>query len=233
MAPFRTRISPPCATTSIRPRYRLNLRPQEIWIEDADQGLAFSTGRGIRVAIHPKISGNPFRQNALSFIKMASSIMPLPAISDQQAYIGRARGRLPAVLLSVVATLAVVAPLAIFFWPDKVDPQVNAQETTSGIEAINDRPAAEKFLAQTRGTKAINNSLAAEDQFIALSARLSTLQDAVTRILRDNAALAEQLRATQTQMAQDNALVAEQLNALMQMMARGNEKPQHRRRRRR
>jgi hypothetical protein len=54
----------------------------------------------------------------------------------------------------------------------------------------------------------------------------------VTRILRDNAALAEQLRATQTQMAQDNALVAEQLNALMQMMARGNEKPQHRRRRR-
>jgi hypothetical protein len=175
---------------------------------------------------------NPLRQNALSFIKMASSIMPLPAISDEQAYIGRARGRLPAVLLSVVATLAVVAPLAIFFWPDKADPQVNAQETTSGIEAINDRPAAEKFIAQTRGTKAINNSLAAEDQFIALSARLSTLQDAVTRILRDNAALAEQLRATQTQMAQDNALVAEQLNALMQMMARGNEKPQHRRRRR-
>ena len=158
--------------------------------------------------------------------------MPLPAISDQQAYIGRARGRLPAVLLSVVATLAVVAPLAIFFWPDKVDPQVNAQETTSGIEAINDRPAAEKFLAQTRGTKASNNSLAAEDQFIALSARLSTLQDTMTRILRDNADLAEQLRATQRQMAQDNALVAEQLNALMQMMARGNEKPQHRRRRR-
>jgi septal ring factor EnvC (AmiA/AmiB activator) len=157
---------------------------------------------------------------------MASRIM----FRDQQAHLGR--GILPAVLLSVVATLAVVAPLAIFFWPDKADPQVNAQETTSGIEAINDRPAAEKFIAQTRGTKAINNSLAAEDQFIALSARLSTLQDAVTRILRDNAALAEQLRATQTQMAQDNALVAEQLNALMQMMARGNEKPQHRRRRR-
>jgi len=42
----------------------------------------------------------------------------------------------------------------------------------------------------------------------------------MTRILRDNADLAEQLRATQTQMAQDNALVAEQLKALTQMMAR-------------
>jgi len=145
---------------------------------------------------------------------MASRIM----FRDQQAHLGR--GILPAVLLSVVATLAVVAPLAIFFRPDNIDPQARAQETTIGIEAIKDRPAAEKFLAQTRGTKAINNSLAAEGQFIALSARLSTLQDAMTRILRDNADLAEQLRATQTQMAQDNAMVAEQLKALTQMMAR-------------
>ena len=135
---------------------------------------------------------------------------------------------MPALVLSVVATLAVIAPVALFFRSDNVDPQVSAtlpyiragqQQTTTGI-AINDRPAAEKFLAQTRGTKAINGSLAAEDQFIALSARLSTLQDAMTRILRDNADLAERLRATQTQMAQDNASVAEQLKALTQMMAR-------------
>src|ERR1700745_3126187 len=131
---------------------------------------------------------------------MASRIMPIPTIRDQQAQLGR--GILPAVLLSVVATLAVIAPLAIFFRPDNIDPQVSAtlqyiragqQQTTSGIEAINDRPAAAKLLAQTRGTKAINNSLAAEDQFIALSARLSTLQDAMTRMLRDNADLAQQL----------------------------------------
>ena len=68
---------------------------------------------------------------------------------------------------------------------------------------------------------------------MALSARLSALQDAVARMQRDNAELAEQVRAIQKQMAQDHALVAEQLNALMQMVARGNEKPQHRRRRRR
>jgi len=156
---------------------------------------------------------------------MASRIMPIPTIPDQRAYPGR--GTLPALVLSVVATLAVIAPVALFFRSDNVDPQVSAtlpyiragqQQTTTGI-AINDRPAAEKFLAQTRGTKAINGSLAAEDQFIALSARLSTLQDAMTRILRDNADLAERLRATQTQMAQDNASVAE-LKALTQMMAR-------------
>ena len=154
--------------------------------------------------------------------------MPIPTMHGQQAHPGR--GGFPAVLLLVVATLAVIAPVAIFFRPDSVDPQVSAtlpyiragqQQTTTGI-AINDRPAAEKFLAQTRGTKAINDGLAAEDQFIALLARLSTLQDAMTRILRDNAALAEQLKAAQTQitqMTQNNASVAEQLKALTQMMA--------------
>jgi hypothetical protein len=55
---------------------------------------------------------------------------------------------------------------------------------------------------------------------VALSARLSTLREAMTRILRDNAGLAEQLKATQTQMAQDNASVAEQLKALTEMMSR-------------
>jgi hypothetical protein len=140
--------------------------------------------------------------------------MPIPTIRHQHAHLGR--GRLPAVLLSVVATLAVITPVAIFFWPDNIDPRVRAtfrpgqQQTTSGIEAINDR------LAQTRGTKAINNSLAADDQFIELSARLSTLQEAMTRILRDNAGLAQQLKATQAQMAQDNASVAEQLSSLAQ-----------------
>jgi len=51
---------------------------------------------------------------------MASRIMPIPTIRDQQAQLGR--GILPAVLLSVVATLAVIAPLAIFFRPDNIDP---------------------------------------------------------------------------------------------------------------
>jgi hypothetical protein len=157
---------------------------------------------------------------------MASRIMPIPTIRDQQAL---GRGILPAVALSVVATLAVIALVAVFFLPDNIDPRVRAtlragqQQTTSGIAAINDRPAAEKFLAQTRGTRAISDSLAAEEQFMALSARLSTLQDAMTRILRDNADLAEQLRAAQTQitqMAQDHASVAEQLKGLTQMMAR-------------
>ena len=136
--------------------------------------------------------------------------MPISTIRDQQARVFRRL--LPAVLLSVVVILAVVAPAAISLWLRGIDPQVDAklqniqagqQQTTSGIEPINDRPAA-------------------EGQFIVLSARLSTLQDAMTRILRDNAALAEQLKAAQTQitqMAQDNALVAEQLKALTQMMA--------------
>ena len=78
----------------------------------------------------------------------------------------------PGQVLSVVATLAVAGAAAIFFWPDNTDPQVSAtlqniragqQQTTSGIGATNDRPAAEKFLAQTRGTKAVKDSLAAED----------------------------------------------------------------------
>jgi hypothetical protein len=103
------------------------------------------------------------------------------------------------------------------------------QETTIAIEAINDRLAAERrdlkmpsdqVLAQTSGKKTINDSLAAEDQFTVLAARLSALQNAMTRILRDNAELAERLKVTQAQMAQDNASVAEQLKALTQMMAR-------------
>ena len=158
--------------------------------------------------------------------------MPISINRDQQARVFR--HMLPAMLLSVVVILAAIAPVAISFLLHDIDPQVDdtlqytragQQQTTSGTEATNDRPAA-------------------ESQFIVLSARLSALQDAMTPILRDNAALAEQLRATQTQiteiardkaavaeqlkatqtqitqMAQDNASVAEQLKALTQVMAR-------------
>jgi hypothetical protein len=150
--------------------------------------------------------------------------MPLPIIRGQQAHRGRA------IFLSAIATLAVIAPVAAIFF--RSDPQATdrlqyirtdqqqQQERTSGEEAISDRSAAEKYFAQTRGTKATDNSLAAEDQIKVLSARLSTLQESTTRILRDNAALAEQLRATQAQMAQDKASVAEQLKALTEMMSR-------------
>ena len=80
-----------------------------------------------------------------------------------QADLKRAWGGLPAALLSVIAALAAVAAVAVFFWPNDIDPEVRAtlryvgagqQQTTSGIKAINDNLAAER--------KAINDSLAAE-----------------------------------------------------------------------
>jgi DNA repair ATPase RecN len=76
----------------------------------------------------------------------------------------------------------------------------------------------DQFSAQTSGKKAINDSPAAEDQIVALAARLTTLQNAITRILHDNAEIGERLKETQAQMAQDNASVAEQLKALTQMV---------------
>jgi hypothetical protein len=104
-----------------------------------------------------------------------------------------------AVLLSVVALAAI--------WSRWSDPQVSA--TLRDIQAAQQQT--------TSGTKEINDSNVAEDQFIALSERLSTLQDtrtrmqdAMTRILQDNAELAERPKETQAQMAQDNASVAEQ-----------------------
>src|SRR5271169_7118023 len=145
--------------------------------------------------------------------------MPIPTFQDEAAHLRRAWGRFPVVLLSVVAALAVIAPVAILFWPDNIDPEGRAtlqfiragqQQTTSGIKAINDSLAAER-----------GDLKRLSDQFIALAARLSTLQDAMTRIVRDNAELAERLKVTQAQMAQDNASVAEQLDALTQM-ARDN-----------
>jgi hypothetical protein len=140
---------------------------------------------------------------------------------DQQARLGRrAPGGLSEAPLWVVAPLAVIAAVAIFFLsrpPDNIDPQAlrdiraGQQQTTSELEAINDRLAAERldlkmlsdeFLAQTSRKKAINDSHAAEDQFIALEARLSALQSAMARILGDNAELAERLKLIQARVAQ-------------------------------
>jgi septal ring factor EnvC (AmiA/AmiB activator) len=145
---------------------------------------------------------------------------------------------LPEVPLSVVvATLAVIAAVAIYWFGTQANATLgeiwaSQQVTTVEIEAINDRLDAERrdlsdqFSSQTSGKNAINDSLAAErddlkrltDQFKELAARLTALQDAMTRIPRDNAEIAERLKETQAQMAQDNGSVAEQLNALTQMV---------------
>ena len=142
----------------------------------------------------------------------------MPILVGQRAHLDRARGGLPGVLLAV-ATLATIAAVGMSFWlgwPDNHnDPTLREiwagqQETTTGIDAINNRLDAER-----RDLKMLS------DQFLALAARQSTLQGDATRILRNNAELAERLKATETQMAQENASVAEQLKALTQM-ARDN-----------
>jgi hypothetical protein len=118
-------------------------------------------------------------------------------------------GRVSGVLLSVVA-LAAIAAVAIFFWPGWPDNKLILQISAT----LRDIRAGQH--QTTSGTKAINDSHAAEDRFVALEAGLSTLQNAMTRLLGDNAELAERLKMTQAQMAQDNASVAEQLKALTQ-----------------
>jgi hypothetical protein len=179
------------------------------------------------------ISGLVLRAAARSRYRRDNAYEPwhgrLAAAEAKPRHHGKRRGWVSGVLLSLVA-LAAIAAGAIFFWPgwpdNKLILRISAtfrdiragqqQQTTSRIEAINDKAAAEKFLAQTPGTTAINDSPAAEDQFMVLSGRLSTLQQAMTRILRDNAGLAQQLKATQTQiteMAQDKVALAEQLRA--------------------
>ena len=115
--------------------------------------------------------------------------MPISPMRDQQARLGQARGGLPEMPLSVVAALAAIAAVVIFFWFGNTDSQVSAtlreiwagqQETTTGIEAINNRLDAERrdlktlsdqFLAQTGGKRAINDSPAAEE----LAPRLTAL----------------------------------------------------------
>jgi septal ring factor EnvC (AmiA/AmiB activator) len=153
--------------------------------------------------------------------------MRIPTIYDEKAYLSRAREGFPVALLSVVAALAIIASLAIFFWPGYplstatpvIDPEVRValqdiragqRQTTSGIKTISDSLTAER-----------DSLKMLSDQISALTARLSALQYAATRILSENAELAEQLKVTQVQIAQDNALVAEQLKTLMQM-ARDN-----------
>jgi hypothetical protein len=111
-------------------------------------------------------------------------------------------------LLSVIA-LAAIAAGGIFFWTGWPDNNLILQVSA----ALRDVRVGQQ--QTTSGTKAINDSHAAEDQFIELAARLSALENGMTRIRRDNVELAERLKATQAQMAQDNASVAEQLKALI------------------
>jgi hypothetical protein len=96
--------------------------------------------------------------------------MSIPTF-HQADHLKRAWGGLPAALLSVVAALAAVAAVAIFF---PIDPEVRAtlrfigaglQQTTSGIKAINDSLAAEQ-----------HDLKMLSDQFFALAARLNTLR---------------------------------------------------------
>ena len=127
----------------------------------------------------------------------------------------RVWGTFPVVLLLVFAALAIIVPIAIVFWPDGIDPEVRAtlqfiragqQQATNGITALNDSLAVER--AELKKLS---------DQSTALAARVSTLQDAMTRIQRDNAELTEQLKVMQTQMAQETASVTEQIAALTQL----------------
>ena len=52
--------------------------------------------------------------------------MSIPTFHHKEADLKRAWGALPAVLLSVVAALAAVAAIAVFFWPNDIDPEVRA-----------------------------------------------------------------------------------------------------------
>jgi septal ring factor EnvC (AmiA/AmiB activator) len=142
--------------------------------------------------------------------------MSISTFRHEGAYLKRAFGGLPAVLLSVVTAVAAIAAMAVSFWPDDIGPEVRValryigaaqQRTTSGIETINDSLAAER-----RDLKMLS------DQLAVLATRLDTLQGGSPEILRNNAELAERLKATQAQMAEGNASVAEQLKALTQMV---------------
>ena len=126
--------------------------------------------------------------------------------------------------LTWLVAVLVIGLAAVFIWSELTaapvtDPQVtqtlqyigaSQQRTTSGIKAINESLTAEQ---------AHLNMLS--EQLSALVEHLNTVENSGTQILRDNAKLAEQLKATQAQMADDNASVAEQLKDLTQM-ARDN-----------
>jgi hypothetical protein len=157
------------------------------------------------------ISALALRAAARSWYRRNDAYEPwharLAAAEGKPSLYGKAKGWVSGVLLSLVV-LAATAAGAIFFWPgwpnNKLILQVSA--TLRDIRAPQQQT--------TSGTNAINDSNATEDQFVALAARLSALESAMTRILRDNAELAERLKVSQAQMAQDNASVAEQLMAL-------------------
>jgi septal ring factor EnvC (AmiA/AmiB activator) len=126
---------------------------------------------------------------------------------------------------NVMPTLAVVSIIAVmgafFFWPDSTstpappDPEVlkalqfigaSQPRTQSGIKAINDNIAAEHARLSMMS-----------DQIAALVDRLKALESIAPQILRDNANLAEQLKATQNQITQENASLAEQLKDLTKL----------------
>jgi uncharacterized coiled-coil protein SlyX len=109
----------------------------------------------------------------------------------------RTSGGLPTILLLVIAALAAIADLAIFFWPDNIDPEIRTalrfigssqRQATNGVEAINDSLAAEQ-----RDLKMLS------EKFLLLTARLGTLQADATQILRKNTELTDRLNATQAQ----------------------------------
>jgi septal ring factor EnvC (AmiA/AmiB activator) len=125
---------------------------------------------------------------------------------------------------NVVTALAVVTALvmaAFFFWPDSTSTSTTGdQEVLKALQFIG--------ASQPRtlsGIKSINDSIAAEharlsmlsDQMAVLVEHLKVVESTSPQILRDNATLAEQLKATQAQLAQDNASVAQQLKDLTKL----------------
>lgn len=118
-----------------------------------------------------------------------------------------ARGETPALFFLAAA---LIAPVTIFFWPDShpsIDPFV--------AQKLDDVLATQRQASSE--TKAINDSLAAgradlkmlADQFLALAARVDSLQSTEAKILHDNASLAEELAAL-TPKVRDEAAATEQ-----------------------
>jgi hypothetical protein len=152
----------------------------------------------------------------MEYFVMGISRFKPERFKPEEVYSKRTSNGLSMFLLSVIAALVAIADLAIFFWPDNVDPEVRAalryvgaaqQQTTSGVEAISNSLAAEQ-----RSLKVLS------DKLFVLTTGLSKLQGDATQILQKNTELVERLDATQTQMAEDNALSAGQLKALTQMV---------------
>ena len=147
--------------------------------------------------------------------------MRTPALYSEKTHHLRRAG--VGVLTWLVAVLvigfAVVFILSELISAPVIDPQVaqtlqylgaSQQRTTSGIKAIN-----ESLTAEQTYLNMLSNQLSA------LVEHLNAVENSGTQILRDNAKLAEQLKATQSRMADDNASVAEQLKDLTQL-ARDN-----------